>query len=172
MFSHVCLLSDPETQSLKERLIEDLDYVLIPAEAWKKLVVWYGCVDGQQPIDRKVVEHGVFVKHCKVEVYLLELKLCESSDPEAVISCHFSKADTVATIEKEMRKLFNIPPEKETRLWRRYTKNTCEHLCKLDKTVQEAGFQLAPEMCFSFWSDVFCDLCCRKRSPSADWTPQ
>ncbi|XP_072731673.1 ubiquitin carboxyl-terminal hydrolase 4 isoform X1 [Ciconia boyciana] len=133
------LFGDPETQSLKEHLIDELDYVLVPTEAWNKLVTWYGCIDGQQPIVRKVVEYGLFVKHYKVEVYLLELKLCESSDPDNVISCHFSKADTVATIEKEMRKLFNIPAEKETRLWNRYMSNTYEQLSKLDSTVQDAG---------------------------------
>ncbi|XP_009332508.1 PREDICTED: ubiquitin carboxyl-terminal hydrolase 4-like [Pygoscelis adeliae] len=133
------LFGDPETQSLKEHLIDELDYVLVPTEAWNKLVMWYGCIDGQQPIVRKVVEYGLFVKHYKVEVYLLELKLCESSDPDNVISCHFSKADTVATIEKEMRKLFNIPAEKETRLWNRYMSNTYEQLSKLDSTVQDAG---------------------------------
>ncbi|XP_061218320.1 ubiquitin carboxyl-terminal hydrolase 4 isoform X5 [Neopsephotus bourkii] len=90
------LFGDPKTQSLKEHLIDELDYVLVPTEAWDKLVMWYGCMDGQQPIVRKVVEYGLFVKHYKVEVYLLELKLCESSDPDNVISCHFSKADTVA----------------------------------------------------------------------------
>ncbi|KAJ7399050.1 ubiquitin specific peptidase 4 [Pitangus sulphuratus] len=133
------LFDDPETQSLKEHLIDELDYVLVPTEAWNKLVAWYGCIDGQQPIVRKVVEYGLFVKHYKVEVYLLELKLCESSDPDNVVSCHFSKADTVATIEKEMRKLFNIPAEKETRLWNRYMSNTYEQLSKLDSTVQDAG---------------------------------
>ncbi|KAM6325660.1 ubiquitin carboxyl-terminal hydrolase 4 isoform 2-T2 [Podargus strigoides] len=133
------LFGDPETQSLKEHLIDELDYVLVPTEAWNKLVTWYGCMDGQQPIVRKVVEYGLFVKHYKVEVYLLELKLCESSNPENVVSCHFSKADTVATIEKEMRKLFNIPAEKETRLWNRYMSNTYEQLSKLDSTVQDAG---------------------------------
>ncbi|NXX77179.1 UBP4 hydrolase, partial [Urocolius indicus] len=133
------LFDDPETQSLKEHLIDELDYVLVPTEAWNKLVAWYGCIDGQQPIVRKVVEYGLFVKHYKVEVYLLELKLCECSDPDNVISCHFSKADTVAAIEKEMRKLFNIPAEKETRLWNRYMSNTYEQLSKLDSTVQDAG---------------------------------
>ncbi|XP_042655672.1 ubiquitin carboxyl-terminal hydrolase 4 isoform X4 [Tyto alba] len=133
------LFGDPETQSLREHLIDELDYVLVPTEAWNKLVTWYGCMDGQQPIVRKVVEYGLFVKHYKVEVYLLELKLCESSDPEDVISCHFSKADTVATIEKQMRKLFNIPSEKETRLWSMYINNTYEQLSRLDSTVQDAG---------------------------------
>ncbi|XP_066207127.1 ubiquitin carboxyl-terminal hydrolase 4 isoform X2 [Saccopteryx leptura] len=133
------LFSDPESQTLKEHLIDELDYVLVPTEAWNKLLNWYGCVDGQQPIVRKVVEHGLFVKHCKVEVYLLELKLCENSDPTNVLSCHFSKADTIATIEKEMRKLFNIPAERETRLWNKYMSNTYEQLSKLDNTVQDAG---------------------------------
>uniref|UniRef100_A0A8D1KHA0 Ubiquitin carboxyl-terminal hydrolase n=1 Tax=Sus scrofa TaxID=9823 RepID=A0A8D1KHA0_PIG len=133
------LFSDPESQTLKEHLIDELDYVLVPTEAWNKLLNWYGCVEGQQPIVRKVVEHGLFVKHCKVEVYLLELKLCENSDPTNVLSCHFSKADTIATIEKEMRKLFNIPAERETRLWNRYMSNTYEQLSKLDNTVQDAG---------------------------------
>ncbi|XP_055269795.1 ubiquitin carboxyl-terminal hydrolase 4 isoform X2 [Moschus berezovskii] len=133
------LFADPESQTLKEHLIDELDYVLVPAEAWNKLLNWYGCVEGQQPIVRKVVEHGLFVKHCKVEVYLLELKLCENSDPTNMLSCHFSKADTIATIEKEMRKLFNIPAERETRLWNKYMSNTYEQLSKLDNTVQDAG---------------------------------
>lgn len=47
-------LVDPETQSLKEHLIDELDYVLVPTKAWNKLVTWYGCIDGQQPIERKV----------------------------------------------------------------------------------------------------------------------
>ncbi|XP_021563170.1 ubiquitin carboxyl-terminal hydrolase 4 isoform X4 [Carlito syrichta] len=133
------LFSDPKSQTLKEHLIDELDYVLVPTEAWNKLLNWYGCVEGQQPIVRKVVEHGLFVKHCKVEVYLLELKLCENSDPTNVLSCHFSKADTIATIEKEMRKLFNIPAERETRLWNKYMSNTYEQLSKLDNTLQDAG---------------------------------
>ncbi|XP_043374341.1 ubiquitin carboxyl-terminal hydrolase 4 isoform X5 [Dermochelys coriacea] len=133
------LFADPEIQTLKEHLIDELDYVLVPTEAWNKLVNWYGYVEGQQPIVRKVVEYGLFVKHCKVEVYLLELKLCENSDPTNVLACHVSKADTIATIEKEMRQLFNILSEKETRLWSRYMSNAYEQVSNLDSTVQDAG---------------------------------
>ncbi len=42
-------------------------------------------------------------------------------------------------IEKEMRKLFSIPDEKETRLWNRYMSNTFEPLNKPDSTIQDAG---------------------------------
>lgn len=38
-----------------------------------------------------------------------------------------------------MRRLFNIPPERETRLWNKYMSNTYEQLNKPDSTVQDAG---------------------------------
>uniref|UniRef100_A0A8C1GHY2 Ubiquitin carboxyl-terminal hydrolase n=2 Tax=Cyprinus carpio TaxID=7962 RepID=A0A8C1GHY2_CYPCA len=133
------LFSDHESQTLKEHLIDELDYVLVPTEAWNKLVSWYGCLEGQKPIIRKVVEHGMFVKHCKVEVYLLELNLCENDNMDKIVTRHFSKADTIDTIGKEMRTLFDIPSEKEIRLWNKYMSNTYEQLNKLDSTVQDAG---------------------------------
>jgi ubiquitin carboxyl-terminal hydrolase 4/11/15 len=43
----------------------------------------------------QVVEHGMFVKHCKVEVYLVELKLVENSKLDNVIKKRFSKSDTI-----------------------------------------------------------------------------
>ena len=30
---------------LKEHLIDELDYNLVPDDAWKKLVTWYGIVN-------------------------------------------------------------------------------------------------------------------------------
>ncbi|KAJ7312134.1 hypothetical protein JRQ81_006477 [Phrynocephalus forsythii] len=135
------LFANSETQILKEYLIDEVDYVLVPTEVWNKLVNWYGCVEGQKPIVRKVVECGVYVKYCKVEVYLFELKLCQNNDPNNLISCYFSKADTIDTIGKEMRKLFNIPDGKEIRLWRRYMSNASiyELLSKLDSTIEDSG---------------------------------
>ncbi|XP_068162474.1 ubiquitin carboxyl-terminal hydrolase 15-like isoform X2 [Antennarius striatus] len=133
------LLRDGDVLAIKEHLIDELDYILVPTEGWNKLVSWYGLTEGQEPIARKVVEQGMFVKHCKVEVYLTELKLCEDSNMDNVIPKRFSKADTIDMIEKEMRKLFSIPNEKETRLWNRYMSNTFEPLNKPDSTIQDAG---------------------------------
>uniref|UniRef100_A0A8C9VQD6 Ubiquitin carboxyl-terminal hydrolase n=1 Tax=Scleropages formosus TaxID=113540 RepID=A0A8C9VQD6_SCLFO len=149
------LFSDQETQTLKEHLIDELDYVLMPTEAWQKLVSWYGCLEGQRPIVRKVVEHGMFVKHCKVEVYLLELNLCENNNMDKVVTRHFSKADTIDTIEKEMRSLFDIPSEKETRLWNKYMSNTYEQLNKPDSTVQDAGLFQGQVEYFVYSSEQF-----------------
>lgn len=58
-------------------------------------------------------------------------------DPGGLLGLCFCLS--VATIEKEMRKLFNIPAERETRLWNKYMSNTYEQLSKLDNTVQDAG---------------------------------
>nr|XP_061815786.1 ubiquitin carboxyl-terminal hydrolase 15-like isoform X2 [Nerophis lumbriciformis] len=133
------LLRDRDVLAIKEHLIDELDYILVPTDGWNKLVSWYGLAEGLEPIARKVVEQGMFVKHCKVEVYLTELKLCEDSNMDNVITRRFSKADTIDLIEKEMRKLFSIPDEKETRLWNRYMSNTFEPLNKPDSTIQDAG---------------------------------
>lgn len=38
-----------------------------------------------------------------------------------------------------MRKLFNIPAKKETRLWNRYLGDTYEALSNPDSTIQDAG---------------------------------
>ncbi|XP_062238678.1 ubiquitin carboxyl-terminal hydrolase 15-like isoform X2 [Platichthys flesus] len=133
------LLRDGDVLAIREHLIDELDYILVPTEGWNKLVSWYALTDGQEPIARKVVEQGMFVKHCKVEVYLTELKLCEDSNMDNVITRRFSKADTIDVIEKEMRKLFSIPDEQETRLWNRYMSNTFEPLNKPDSTIQDAG---------------------------------
>ena len=35
------------TNSLKEHLVDDLDYILLPDEAYEKLVSWYGLTEGQ-----------------------------------------------------------------------------------------------------------------------------
>ena len=34
-------------QQLKEHLVDELDYMLVPAEAWNKLVAWYTLMPGQ-----------------------------------------------------------------------------------------------------------------------------
>lgn len=50
------LLTPPDLDSyhLKERLVENEDFVLIPAEAWRMLLAWYGLVDDQPALERKV----------------------------------------------------------------------------------------------------------------------
>ena len=92
--------SDEETSQIikteiRDHMIDDLDYTVVPQEAWTLLVDAFGTTPGQEPVARKVVEHGMFVKHCKVEVYKVEFVLSEHGNPEKTVKKRFSKADTL-----------------------------------------------------------------------------
>ena len=54
---HIIMIMIPtelDSYHLKERLVENEDFVLIPAEAWHKLLAWYGMVEVQPALERKV----------------------------------------------------------------------------------------------------------------------
>ena len=94
---------------IRDHMIDELDYVLVPEEAWGLLVERFGVSDAQEPIKRKVVEHGMFVKHCKVEVYYIEFQLAENSNLEETKKKKFSKSDTLGIpIKEEMVKYINL----------------------------------------------------------------
>ena len=76
-------------------MIDELDLNLLPEEAWFKLVSWYGKKSDQQALQRKVAVYGKYVKTPKVEVYLMEFKLSQHSDPQTLVTRQFSKAATI-----------------------------------------------------------------------------
>ena len=86
---------DQEREVLKDYLMEDQQYSLVPEEVWKKFVSWYGIEDSSRPISRRVTEHGLYVKYPKVEVYLVEFKLALHPYVNTIRSKKFSRADTV-----------------------------------------------------------------------------
>ncbi len=45
---------DPLGNDIREHLIENMDYQLLPSEAWEKIVEMFGIAEGQKPISRKV----------------------------------------------------------------------------------------------------------------------
>ena len=49
----------------------------------------------QEPIERHVIELGMFVKHCKVEVYLMDLRLVENSNINTFVTRKFSRTATI-----------------------------------------------------------------------------
>lgn len=54
LFLTVSLSLDGDVLAIKEHLIDELDYILVPTEGWNKLVSWYGLTEVQEPIARKV----------------------------------------------------------------------------------------------------------------------
>lgn len=60
----------------------------------------------------------MFVKHCKVEVYLLELNLCENDNMDNVVTRHFSKADTIGENDVDSVWLWNQPDNCSYIMWK------------------------------------------------------
>ncbi len=132
------LLLIADTGELRPGLMDDLDYVLVPDEAWAMLNEWYGCNNGSR-IARKVILQGMFTKHKKVEVYYMGLKLRCHPFLEIGTLTEFSRAVKIHDIERVARNLFDIEQHRDVRLWNKYLSNTFEHLNKPDDTIQEAG---------------------------------
>ena len=59
---------------IREHMIDEMDYVLVPEEAWDMLVAEFGLQDNVEgtssAVKRKVVEHGMFVKQFKVRIFI------------------------------------------------------------------------------------------------------
>ncbi|XP_061470411.1 ubiquitin carboxyl-terminal hydrolase 11 [Rhineura floridana] len=129
------LFEDLELCRLKDRLVEHEEYVLVPEEVWNKLVSWYGIEHDQPAIERKVVD---LPSMQKVEVYLVELHLCQHSDMDNPVMVQFSRMDVIEMVLKEARRLFSVPLEDETRLWVKNADGSCERLRNLQMTVLDA----------------------------------
>lgn len=129
------LFEDLDSYHLKERLVENEDFVLVPAEAWHKLLAWYGMVDEQPPLERKVVD---LPSTLKVEVYPVEIFLCLHSNMENVITAQFSRADNIHSIQRAMCQAFSVPPGSECRLWMKSSDSSCERLRNVHMSVLDA----------------------------------
>uniref|UniRef100_H2ZMR1 Ubiquitin carboxyl-terminal hydrolase n=1 Tax=Ciona savignyi TaxID=51511 RepID=H2ZMR1_CIOSA len=75
-----------------------------------------------------------------IEVYPMELKLCQYGDRTIVAKRNFSKGDTIADIEEDGRKLFEIATEEPIKLWNAYLPSSLEQLFKA-KTVEDSALQ-------------------------------
>ncbi|XP_028265179.1 ubiquitin carboxyl-terminal hydrolase 11-like [Parambassis ranga] len=129
------LFEDLDSYHLKERLVENEDFVLVPAVAWHKLLAWYGMVDNQPPLERKVVD---LPSTLKVEVYPVEIFLCLHSNMENVITAQFSRADSIHLIQSAMCEAFSAPEGSECRLWMKSSDSSCERLRNVHTSVLDA----------------------------------
>ncbi|XP_065667383.1 ubiquitin carboxyl-terminal hydrolase 15 isoform X7 [Hydra vulgaris] len=128
---------DQKSGMLKEHLLERNDYQIINDDGWIALKNCYGLMPNQEPICRKVVQHGLYMKEKKLEVYLIELKLCSFNDMDNIVLKSFSKVSTIADVLHEAKKLLHIPEETETRVWSKLMQNTYEIITRMESTLQD-----------------------------------
>ena len=61
---------------IRDHMIDELEYVLVPEEAWDMLVAEFGLEDNLETkntntaVKKYVVEHGIFVRQLKVRIVL------------------------------------------------------------------------------------------------------
>ena len=141
----LCL--DKTSDTLRDHLIEEIHYFVLPEPAWNMLTSWYGLSSNSRPIARKVVEHGkMYMKYCKVEVYLLKLKLTLHPNHNISKTRSFSRADTVGDLEAALREEFQVGSDHECRVWHisMTTYGTYELLSNSSQTLQDAGLYNRP----------------------------
>ena len=119
--------------------MEELDYFLLPSSAWNMLITWYGLTDDSRAIARKVAEHGIYRKHIKVEIYLLEFKLAIHPNVKNVKPHTFSRVNTVGDLEAVLRKEFEVEEDAECRVWHGFMTHSYELLPNHSQTLCDAG---------------------------------
>nr|CAB3267545.1 ubiquitin carboxyl-terminal hydrolase 15 [Phallusia mammillata] len=135
------LFTDDSYNELKDNLSEHYNYTLVPEKAWYLLVKWYGVVEDQPPIARKVIALGI-TQTTNVEIYPIKLKLGCYDNKEKVFTKEISKTTTIADLEKDMRKLFEIPCDKQTRIWNAFIPDSYDELSTAaDKSIADVDLQ-------------------------------
>uniref|UniRef100_A0A6I8NRX1 Ubiquitin carboxyl-terminal hydrolase n=1 Tax=Ornithorhynchus anatinus TaxID=9258 RepID=A0A6I8NRX1_ORNAN len=74
----------------------------------------------------------------KVEVYPVELLLCQHSDMDSLNTTQFSRADSIELVLRVARQQFQVGPEEETRLWVKNSDGSCERLRNPHMSVLDA----------------------------------
>jgi ubiquitin carboxyl-terminal hydrolase 4/11/15 len=116
--------------------MEELDDFLLPETAWNKLTSWYGLDEQSTVIARKIVDHGMYMKIIKVEVYLLEFKLAIHPDVQFDNFKYrsFSRGDTVEYLKAVLKKEFEVEEDAECRVWHSFMTHTYELLLNSSQT--------------------------------------
>uniref|UniRef100_A0A8C1F2H8 Ubiquitin carboxyl-terminal hydrolase n=1 Tax=Cyprinus carpio carpio TaxID=630221 RepID=A0A8C1F2H8_CYPCA len=120
------LYEDLDSYHLKERLSENEDFVLVPAEAWHKLLSWYDMMDNQPPLERKVVIGSLVYLSCR------SLSVCMCVNLSHVYLC------LIDAIHQKIRQHFNVSETAESRLWMRSTDTSSERLRNLNMTILDS----------------------------------
>ena len=104
---------------LRRDQVDEIDYTLVPEEVWYQLVSWYGIGRDSIGIRRQVVEYEKGVRRFQVEIYPIELKACLYHNEEDYKIVTMSRCDTIQTLDKLIRQVYNIESTKHTRVYKK-----------------------------------------------------
>ena len=81
----------------------------------------------------------MYMKQCKVEVYLLEFKLTIYPNIDTSKLHSFSRGDTVGSVEAVLKKEFEVEEDAECRVWHRFMTNPYMLLSNGSQILGDAG---------------------------------
>ena len=98
-------LMKDDGKDLKDHLVKDLHYVLVPRDTWLEFVLIFGFQEETEPIKRKVIEYH---NSLMVEVYLTELCIAKNSCMQHIRRIKFSKSDTLGKLYTTLFLSFSV----------------------------------------------------------------
>ena len=104
---------------LRRDQVDEIDYTLVPEEVWYQLVSWYGIGRDSIGIRRQVVEYEKGVRRFQVKIYPIKLKACLYHNEEDYKIVTMSRCDTIQTLDKLIRQVYNIESTKHTRVYKK-----------------------------------------------------
>lgn len=127
---------------LRETLLENHDYMLLPEQIWVAFQKWYG---GGPPVARTVINTGsVQDDRLAVEVYPLRIRLTVSPNGSQ-LTVRVSKQDTVGELYERARELLNLGSE-QIRIWDYYGKIKHGLMNDPKQTLEDADIQMDHEV--------------------------
>ncbi|CAA6655882.1 unnamed protein product [Spirodela intermedia] len=133
---------------LREGLVEEINYTLVPLEVWKKFKEWYG---GGPTIARKLIPQGFNNRELAVEVYLLCLRLINAAD-NSQKDIRISKKASVNELYNRISALFKLERSK-IRIWDYFSRTKHKVLSELDQSLEEVPLSMGQEVLLEVLSD-------------------
>jgi ubiquitin carboxyl-terminal hydrolase 4/11/15 len=127
--------SEDGSETLKPRLQEHHDYILITEYGWKIIVDRFG---GGPEVKRQVIALGGAVQQEVVEIYPLTLTFMRGTQQ---VRASFSKCDTVRTMQQRANELLKIAPNEHVQYWNYLGGTRQEQLDQPDRTLYEAQLE-------------------------------
>lgn len=127
---------------LRETLLENHDYMLLPEQVWVAFQKWYG---GGPPVPRNVINTGtVQDDRLAVEIYPLRIRLTVTPN-ESQLTVRVSKQDTVGELYQRASELLNLGSE-QIRIWDYYGKIKHGLMNDPKQTLEDADIQMDHEV--------------------------
>ncbi|KAJ4975516.1 hypothetical protein NE237_000622 [Protea cynaroides] len=134
---------------LHDALVEGRDYILLPQEVWKQLLVWYG---GGPTLERKLISSGLSQTELAIEVYPLRLQLFAMPKGERA-TIRISKKETVGELHRRTCEIFCLNLE-QVCIWDYYGHQKHALMNDMDKTLDDANIQMDQDILVEVLGDA------------------